>query len=127
MNADQLPTASTEARFDALARACHEASLQRLSPRTQARLAQARRPASGIRAPRLAWALPAAFAAVAVLAIAVQLRQPPTGAPTGQAPAVVAASTDGATNDPATTLDENPDFYLWLASNDAVMPSTPEY
>jgi hypothetical protein len=117
-----------DARFDTLARACHDASLRRLSPRAQARLAQAPRPAQrrDLRH-RPAWALPTVFAAVAVLAIALQLRPEPAGAPAPQAPAVATTSSDGAAADPAAALDENPDFYLWLASTDDVMPTTPEH
>lgn len=117
-----------QARFDATARSCHDASLRRLSPRAQARLAQAARRAQGRELRhRLAWAVPTVFAAVAVLAIALQLRPEPTGVPAPQAPDVATTTSDGAAADPAAALDENPDFYLWLASTDDVMPTNPEY
>lgn len=120
--------AALDDRFDAIARARHVDSLERLSARTQARLAQARRPTArpGLRL-RPAWALPTVLAAMAVLAIAVQLRPEPATAPaaTSADTALVAAGTTS--TDPAAVLDENPDLYLWLASTDDVMPTSPEY
>jgi hypothetical protein len=62
------------------------------------------------------WPLGAAFAAVAVLAIAVGLRpHPATPSTTTAAPVVAATDADDAT----APLDRNPDFYAWLASPDA--------
>lgn len=120
--------AHVDAAFDGLARACHDASLQRLSARAQARLAQARRPAARP-APRhrAAWAVPTVLAAVAVLAIVLQWRPDPSGAAPATGPAVAVTTSDAASSDPAAALDENPDFYLWLASTDDTMPTTPEY
>lgn len=121
---------SADMHFDDIARACHGTSLQRLSGRAQARLAQAQRPAApapGATQHRLAWGLPAVFATLAVLAVAVQLRPHPSMTPTTPAPAVAVTGNDAASGDPAAALDENPDFYLWLASSDDVMPTTPEY
>lgn len=116
------------ARFDAYARASHGASLQRLSPRAQARLAQARQPDSRRDARhRAAWALPMVLAAIAVLAVAMQLRPPPAAVPAPRVSAVTPDTADGASGDPAVALDENPDFYLWLASSDDVMPTTLEH
>lgn len=115
------------ARLDAWARASHEASLRHLSPRAHARLAQARGPARS--RPRRAgtWAWTTAFAAIAVLAVALQLKPDPNVAPVPHAPAMATAAPDGIGGDPVAALDENPDFYLWLASTDDVMPDTPEY
>lgn len=122
------PQGPLDAAFDAHARAWHEASLQQLSARTHARLAQARRP--GARpAPRhrAAWAVPTVFAAVAVLAIALQWSPAPQGVPPTPATAIWQAGAEGAPSELASALDENPDFYLWLASTDDPMPSTAEY
>ncbi|TWI14038.1 hypothetical protein [Aerolutibacter ruishenii] len=127
---DENPMAAPgdDTAFDARARACHGASLQRLSARTQARLAQARRPAAQP-APRhgAAWAVPTVFAAIAALAITAQLRTDPRTPPPATGPATALASGDTASSDPAAALDENPDFYLWLASADDVMPTNREY
>lgn len=129
--------------FDARVRALHAQSLERLSPRVQAQLAQrrraalqgtARRPARGL--------LPWAGIATAGLALAfvVQLRPPgaPSVARTGDVPSRPAAASSRATPAPGTTqaprlalrdraapgsadvdamgtdLSEDPDFYLWL-------------
>lgn len=120
--------ASLDVRFDALARARHAASLERLSARTQARLAQGRRPAARpVLRQRPAWALPAALATMAVLAIAIQLRPQPASAPATTAVAAAPMATGTPSTDPAAVLDENPDLYLWLASTDDVMPTSPEY
>src|SRR3546814_12026252 len=60
--------------------------------------------------------LAASFAAVLALMIGMQLWNEP--APTPVAPATVVADT-GTDADIDAVLDENPDLYLWLASNDA--------
>jgi hypothetical protein len=94
-------------------RAAHAESLARLSPRVQAQLAQRRQAA--LAAPRtsrpaLGWAL----ATLAVCAVAIGVFRPAERAPT---PATLAGTTTVA---PAPdTLEDNPDFYLWLASRDA--------
>lgn len=126
--ADATADAARDVRFDAIARARHAHSLERLSARSQARLAQARGPAARpMLRQRPAWALPTVLAAIAVLAIAVQLRPKPATAPAAT-PAEAALVTTGTTSpDPAAVLDENPDLYLWLASTDDVMPTSPEY
>jgi hypothetical protein len=109
---------ATEERFDAALRACHGDALGRLSPATRAQLAQRRHAAlRGERrhAPQgLRYAV-AGFAAVSALVLGLQLRQPPL--PTGSVPAQMMATTDAAR--PATILDEDPEFYAWLASSDA--------
>ena len=111
--------AGRDAAFDAAARSAHAASLEHLSPRVRAQLVQRRRAAlagnRGTPRPlRAAWPI-AAAAAVVALAIGLQVRAP-TSAP---ATATVAATapTDAATT--YDTLDENPDLYVWLASDDA--------
>lgn len=116
----------SDATLDQRARSLHQASLQRLSPRVQAQLAQRRRALGD--APRRAgrfmpWA-GAATAAVA-LAFALQLRPPSAtdapGSGTSQPVAVDdrvamldASATDG---DPAAVLAEDPEFYLWLVDS----------
>ena len=120
------PDAGVDGRFDAVARSHHAASLERLSARAQARLTQAQRAAARPVFPhRPAWLVPTVFAAVAVLAIAVQLRPEPTSVPADTPDVALATADAGA--DPTAPLDENPDFYLWLASTDDAMPATPEY
>ncbi|BCT91523.1 hypothetical protein LYSHEL_05470 [Lysobacter helvus] len=107
-----------DAAFDAAMREAHVASLDHLSPRVRAQLVQRRRTALAGNARktahplRAAWPLAAAFA-IGALAIGLSVRTPTP------APATVAATapTDAATT--YDTLDENPDLYVWLASDDA--------
>ena len=66
-------------------------------------------------------ALASGIAAVCALVIGLQLR-PDVAAPT--APAVAVAPANAYDTDTAlAVLDENPDLYLWLASNDDAVPS----
>ena len=105
--------------FDAAMRAHHNASLQQLSPRTRAQLAQRRNAA--LRGERVAPArggmryAAAGFAAVCALAIGLQFGIAP--APTSPAAASIASTS--ATTSATTMLDEDPEFYAWLASADA--------
>jgi anti-sigma-K factor RskA len=104
--------------FDATIRAHHAASLERVSPRVQAQLAQRRNAAlrggTVHRGHGVRYAA-AGFAALCALAIGLQFGMPP--APTTTAPLV---GGEAATATSVTTmLDEDPEFYAWLASPDA--------
>jgi hypothetical protein len=133
---------SHDAGFDARVRAVHDASLERLSPRVQAQLAQRRRAAlQGTHARRVRGLLPWAGVATAGLALAlvVQLRPPgiapraapPVASATAVAPArppaapvraeparAVAVDTRMASRADADAiapdLTQDPEFYLWL-------------
>lgn len=119
-------------RVDSAIRARHAESLEHLSPRVRAQLQQRRRAALAGQAPgasrspwRFAFPLAAAFA-VGALAIGLQLRTPeaPTQVvATPPAPAAQqVAALPGAEDATATaTLEENPDLYVWLASDDAAL------
>ncbi|NUS38988.1 MAG: hypothetical protein HOQ02_08195 [Lysobacter sp.] len=100
--------------FDNRLRAAHRAALASLSPQVRAQLAQRRRMALTTQAsharPALGWAL----AMLAVCAVAIGVFRP--GSHDAAAP-VLSASTP--TTRATETLDDNPDFYLWLASRDA--------
>jgi len=113
--------------FDASLRNHHAQAVANMSARTQAQLQLRRRAAAtptrhtSMRA--FAWPL-AAACAVGVLAIGLQWRQPDTSAPTASQVAASADTTNSddesaAEFDAYATLDEAPDLYLWLASNDA--------
>jgi len=122
-------------RFDARIRAAHDASLAHLSARTRAQLQQRRRaalagePRNASASFRYAW--PVAMACVlGALAIALQLRPTAVAPPSAGAPVVAAASTSGPAANAAppangdttaayATLDESPDLYVWMASDDA--------
>ena len=116
--------------FDEAARALHRRALAEVSPSTRARLRTARHNAgSEARAPRrgLGWALASGTAAVFALAIGLQLqRTPQTQMPSGETPVAALPAPEAAGYDSSTalaSLDENPDFYLWLASDDD-LPAT---
>ncbi|MCI4567873.1 hypothetical protein [Lysobacter sp. CFH 32150] len=97
----------------------HAQALANLSPRTLAQLQQRRKTALSPRAsaPMRAFAWPlAAACAIGVLALGLQLRQPEVAPATT---AVVASDTNDV-DDAYAALDETPELYLWLASNDAV-------
>ncbi len=107
-------------RFDGSLRGHHEASLQQLSPRVLAQLAQRRnsalRGAPASRGHRFGYAA-AGLAALCAIAIGVQFRNPPsTVVPPANG---IAAVTANAARADSTMLDQDPDFYAWLASNDA--------
>ena len=105
-------------RFDQVIRQHHANAVERISPRARAQLAQRRNAAlRGDVQPRPAFGLRhAGFAFAAVFAVAVGIdlmpsTETPTPAPTPQ----VAATTSATSN---TILDEDPDFYAWLASTE---------
>lgn len=102
--------------FDARVRAAHDVAVARLSPKTQAQLVQRRRRALAAQGtpharPALRWAV----ATLAVCAIAIGVFRPLRG-PAPSAPPLASATASAA---PAETIDDNPDFYVWLASSDA--------
>lgn len=108
-------------RFDHALRGHHDACLQALSPRVRAQLAQRRRAALRGSKPtgshRFAYAA-AGVAALCALAIGLQFPKLP---PPVTAPAQVVESTNASPARTASTmLDEDPDFYAWLASSDAM-------
>lgn len=107
--------------LDRRARAVHAGALEALSPCVQAQLAQRRRALlasdASTRVVPLRWGwIGATAAAVCVLTVALQLR--PADEPAVEAPRAIALAQADAT-DPGGVLAEDPDFYLWLASNEA--------
>jgi hypothetical protein len=110
---------SPDIDFDARMRAVHAASLQHLSPRVEAQLAQRRRAArkaTDARAARSLWPWATAVTAACVLTLAIQLRPVESPSPT-DAPAIARVA-EPRVADPTAALAEDPDFYLWLASVD---------
>lgn len=104
--------------FDNALRRHHATAVERLSPRIRAQLAQRRnaalrgervRPAHGMRYAA------AGFAAICALAIGLQFGLMPS--PTSPAASTGVASASSTSD--ATMLDEDPEFYAWLASADA--------
>lgn len=112
-------TDAGQARFDQAIRARHALAVERLSPQLRAQLAQRRHAAlrgTPARTPAT-WGLRhgiAGLAVVGMLALGLQFRPiVPDAAPV---PAIAASSPKAPPN---TILDEDPEFYAWLASADA--------
>lgn len=133
-------TAAAQARFDAAARDLHALALERVSPQVRQRLRTIRseaaaRPRRG-RGGLLGWTLASSGVAAVALALGLQFvgggappPAVPAAEPLAQQPAAVvpAAAAVDTGYDPDTamaTLDENPDLYLWLASNADALPQT---
>lgn len=112
-------------QFDAAMRALHTRAVGCVSPTTRACLRDARHQAT-LRQPasrKVGWALASVCAAVGALAVGLQLQSDgPASAPTPRAvastslPALPERAYDYETA--VASLDESPDLYLWLASND---------
>lgn len=120
----QLPGADAAARgFDDRLRAVHAQAVERVSPRTRFQLRAQRTAARASARPRLhAWPL-AATCAIALVAGGLLLRHPEHAVPDGIAagttpPVAVPAYSDSEPGDVYAALDESPELYLWLASND---------
>ena len=107
--------------FDQDMQRLHAASVSQLSPQTLARL-RAGRHGLADSAPQRGhswrWITASAFSAVLAVAIGLQFLPQSRTQPNVQP---VATTTDDNTYTGSTTaaLDENPDLYLWLASQDA--------
>ena len=117
---------SDNARFDTHARTAHAGSLEALSPRVRAQLQQRRRAAFTADAARTTSAPPAmhrrhgwAWLGAPALALALAFAAPWRTAH-DPAPVLPAVASAVAANAAPTTLEQDPDFYLWLASSDAV-------
>lgn len=102
--------------FDRHAKQLHATALASISPQTLAKLRTVRNAAAQPARPRHGWRWIAATAFSAVFATAIGVQFVPR-IPTPTAPAQPVASAT-ATSDYSTSLDENPDLYVWLASAD---------
>jgi len=106
--------------FDRQMRQLHATAVDRLSPQTLARLRDARQQAQ-TSAPRKGhawrWATATALSAVLAVTIGLQLLPKPGSIPVQ--PVVATVGSDDAYADSVSTLDENPDLYVWLASSEA--------
>lgn len=110
--------------LDATLRARHAASLEHLSPRVQAQLAQRRNAAlrgeSARRGSRHGYRYAAAgFAAVFALMIGLRFGPTPPNAALEARPAVAAGTTAAEPSANVTMLDEDPEFYAWLGADDS--------
>lgn len=101
--------------FDRRAKQLHATALASISPQTLAKLRAARNTATSPARPRHAWRWVAATAFSTVFAVAIGVQfVPRTSVPVAPAQPVASA----AVSDYSTSLDENPDLYVWLASAD---------
>lgn len=112
-----------DARFDSAMRSLHLEAVDHISPQVRQRLRGARTASS--RAPRaLGWGLASGCAALFGLVIGLQLHAPPAGTSAPDESAVVTAAPAATVAEPEglAAVEQNPDFYLWLASTDAALP-----
>ena len=105
--------------FDHGLKQLHAAAVSHLSPQTLARLRAARHgavPSAPQRSHAWRWLAASAFSAVLAVVVGVQFLPPSQSLPSAQP---VAAGNDGNDAGNVATLEESPDLYLWLASQDA--------
>lgn len=109
--------------IDRIARALHAEAVEHIPPHTLARLRPraARGPAPRGWPVPVGWSLATACAAVFVLAIGVRGLVAPDAGEADPAPAVAAAPAAPAAadpfEDPLIALEEDPDLFVWLASD----------
>lgn len=118
-------------RFDAAMRGLHAQALSQVSAATTSQLHRRRHAAlqDGTRSRRppgwraFGWPAAAAFASLLVVAIGLGFGLQTTQEQRTPAPAVadVGPQADDFDDDAYAALDENPDFFLWLASSDATL------
>ncbi|WP_057918936.1 hypothetical protein [Lysobacter antibioticus] len=135
------PAADRDQRFDQAMRALHARAVDQVTPQTRARLRTIRNEAAAAPVRRsgvLGWALASGGVAAFALALGLQFVGGNGGAPAvpesapavaSAAAAVASAAAVDAVYDPDTAvaaLDENPDLYLWLASNGDALPNPSE-
>ena len=111
--------------FDQAMRELHAQALTQVSSPTRARLRAARTAAARrVPTPGLRWALATGFVSIFALAIGLQWRAPSSSSDAAAQTAVLDAAIDAEDHGAVATFDEDPDFYLWLASNDDTLPAT---
>jgi hypothetical protein len=122
MNHPSRPTLADDAAgtdaFERGLRLHYWQATTQLSARTRAQLQQRLRAAAAprdvaLRSPRVGWSLAAACSLALVFGLSQRLQHDPMRS----APASIAI--DGDSGDLVATLDETPDLYLWVASEDA--------
>ena len=107
--------------FDHDMQQLHAAAVSHLSPQTLARLRAARHglaESAPQRGHSWRWITASAFSAVLAVAIGVQFL-PQSQTPPSVQPVATTTYDSAYTGSTTTALDENPDLYLWLASQDA--------
>jgi hypothetical protein len=127
VNPHHDPSLDPDAASDAALRTLYHDAQTHLSGATTARLHQRRHAALQSSTRRRGWGLPlaASVAAVCALAVGLQFTMPAEQAAAPNEPSVVIAQdnidTADAVDDAVAAYDESPDFYLWLAANEATL------
>ena len=109
-------------QLDHAARAAHAAALTQVSASTMAQLHRRRHAALATPARGFGWRLPAAaFASVLVVAtgLGLTLRTASDAPAVPDTPAIANVEPDTGVEGALDDLDQNPEFYAWLASGDA--------
>lgn len=119
-------TNDPQAVSDDALRALYAQAQDGMSAGTTARLHRARHAAlSATSAPRRAWGIPVAAGVAALFAMAAGLHllqpSPDSDRPDEMAAASIAPPLDDNALDALATYDESPDFFLWLAANEATL------
>ena len=119
MKTTKPDAATPDRRFDHSLQSHYSSAVESVSARTQAqlhnRLHAAIAAPGAPRAHRTAWGIAAVFSLVLVTVVGLQPRAPERPARAR----VVAADVNADNGEPLASLDETPDLYLWLASDDA--------
>ena len=119
----QRDEASGGGELDRIARVLHTEAVAHVAPRTLAQLRARRtqaapRPGPLARPRMLGLGLAGGFAALFAVAVGLRMELP---SPADDAAPIADAATPAASDDlleTYATLDEDPDFYLWLATTD---------
>lgn len=122
-----MNTPGSDDRFDDAMRHLHVQAVPQVSTGTMAELHRRRHAVlAGQSRPRrlLGWPIATAFASVLAVAIGLGIGLHDTAPETSEQPLPMVATdapADAAGEDTLATLDENPEFFLWLASSDATL------
>jgi len=113
-----------QARFDRAAKGAYAAALAQVSAATMAQLHRRRHAALAAPARSPRWRLPAAafaslLAAAAGLGFGLRSLDDAPTPPPAPASAAIPAAVDPGIETALDDLDQNPEFYVWLASRDA--------
>lgn len=116
-------TTDADASFDRHMRQLHATAVTQLSPQILARLRSARqqaRTSASRRQHPWRWVAASALSAVLAVTIGLQLLPKPGSNPAAQ-PVIATLGSDDVYADSMIALDENPDLYVWLASEPLAM------
>lgn len=119
-----MTTPHDNERFDQAMRGLHARAVSDVSATTMAQLHRRRHAVlQGEAHPRrLGWPAAATFASLLVVAIGLGFGLQTTSEPPAPSAPVATADTPvDEADDAYAALDENPDFFLWLASSDATL------